>query len=88
MKKIAQGTQAAILDRVIQPGEGGWNKAAARSILDLQFKEKDVKRMAKLLERNQEGDLSADEAIELDNYRSIGRLIDLMKSRARQSLKS
>ena len=88
MQRIVKSSQAAILDRVIQPGAGGWSKAAARSVLDLQFKDKDLKRLTRLLERNQEGEITADEAIELDNYRSIGRLIDLMKSRARQSLKA
>ena len=88
MQKIVKGSQAAILDRVIQPGQGGWSKAAARSILDLQFKDTDLKRLAKLMERNQGGEITADESIELDNYRSIGRLIDLMKTRAPQSLQT
>jgi hypothetical protein len=81
-------SQAAILDRVIQPGLANWPPAAAQAILALSFDETDRKRMAFLLEKAKQGDLSNEEAEALENYRHIGKLLELMKSRARRSFKT
>ena len=42
--------------------------------------------MASLLEKAKQDDLSNEEAEALENYRHIGKLLELMKSRARRSL--
>ncbi len=81
-----ESSEAAILDRVIQPNLADWPPAAAEAILGIGFHEMDRERMTSLLEKTKEGELSNDEAEALENYRRIGRLLELMKSRARRSL--
>jgi hypothetical protein len=44
--------------------------------------------MVELLERSKAGELSDDEARELENYRHVGTTLELMQSRARLSLKA
>jgi hypothetical protein len=83
-----ESSQAAILDRVIQPDSGDWPRAAAEAILAIGFDETDRERMAFLLQKAKAGDLSDEEAEALENYRHIGKLLELMKSRARRSLQT
>jgi uncharacterized protein YnzC (UPF0291/DUF896 family) len=83
-----ESSQAAILDRVIHPDLADWPRSAAEAILSIGFDEKDQERMNSLLEKSKAGDLSKDEAEVLENYRHIGRLLELMKSRARHSLQA
>lgn len=82
-----ESTQAAILDRLIRPYSGDWPRAAAEAILGIGFDRKDEERMTLLLEKAKTGDLSNEEAEALENYRHIGKLLELTKSRARRSLK-
>ena len=78
----------AILNRVIQPHSGDWPRAAAEAIPGIGFDEIDRQRMTSLLEKAKAGDLSNEEAEALENYRHIGKLLELMKSRARRSLQT
>jgi hypothetical protein len=78
--------EAAILSRVFRPEAGGWPREAAEAILGLGFNAADCARMTQLLERAKSGDLSVEEAEELEHYHHVGRLLELMKSRARRSL--
>jgi hypothetical protein len=86
MNATMENSEAAILDRVFQPDAGGWSAAAAEAILSVGFHEADRQRMVGLLEKAQAGELLSEEAAALENYRHIGRLLELMKSRARRSL--
>jgi hypothetical protein len=79
-------TEAAILDRLISPASGSWSPAAAEAILSLRFGEDDQVRMTDLLELAKNGVISASDADELEHYRHVGKLLELMKSRARRSL--
>jgi len=81
-----ESTEAAILNRVIQPESGDWPRAAAEAILGIGFDPKDREVMTLLLEKAESGSLSTEEAEALENYRHIGKLLELMKSRARRSL--
>ncbi|MGH9906003.1 MAG: hypothetical protein ACRD8U_10545 [Pyrinomonadaceae bacterium] len=83
-----ESSEAAILSRVIQPDSVDWPLAAAEAILGMGFQETDLSRMTALLEKAKEGELSNDEAETLENYRHIGKLLELMKSRARRSLQA
>jgi chromosome segregation and condensation protein ScpB len=82
-----ESSEAAILDRVMRPNLGGWPRAAAEAILTVTFDPQDRERMSQLMEKAKAGDLSAEEAEEMENYRHVGRLLELMKSRARRSLR-
>ncbi|WP_395746155.1 hypothetical protein [Prosthecobacter sp.] len=79
-------TEAGILSRVIQPGTGGWDKAAATAILSFSFSEEDRDRMTLLLEKAKADTLNEAERTELKNFQKAGRTLELMKARARISL--
>lgn len=80
-------SEAAILGRIIHPERDDLSPDAARSILKLDFDEQDRARMHELAVRAQGGGLTEAELAELESYRRVGRLLDLMRSRARRSLK-
>ena len=88
MQDALDSTEAAILSRVIKPETGGWPRLAAEAILSVTFDERDRDRMTFLLEKAKAGNLSDAEAEEAEHYRHVGRLLELLKSRARQSLRS
>jgi hypothetical protein len=87
MSTTTDSREAAIWRRVIRPETAGWTRAGAEAILQLDFQEGDHERMVELLERAKGGELSEDEARELENYRHVGTTLELMQSRARLSLK-
>ena len=83
-----ESSEVAILDRVIQPDSGDWPREAAEAILAIGFNETDRERMTALLEKAKDGNLTGEESEALENYRHIGKLLELMKSRARRSLQA
>ena len=85
---MLENSEAAILDRVFQPDAGDWPRVAAEAIVRIGFAQTDQERMTLLLDKAKEEDLSAEEAEALENYRHVGRLLELMKSRARRSLQT
>jgi hypothetical protein len=80
-------SEAAIWARLIQPERDDLTGEAARSILRIRFGEEDRKLIHELLVKNQQGALSSEERVELENFRRAGYLLDLMHSKARRSLK-
>jgi Ran GTPase-activating protein (RanGAP) involved in mRNA processing and transport len=88
MSAQLESSEAAILSRVIQPDSGDWPQAAAKAILGIAFNETDRERMTILLEKAKAGDITNEESEALEHYRHIGRLLELMKSRARRSLQT
>ncbi len=80
-------SEAAIFGRVLEPEEATLDVAAARAILDLDFKQPDKDRMRALLAKAKKGTLTAKEKVEIDNYERVGHMLSLMKSKARRSLK-
>jgi hypothetical protein len=80
-------TEAAILSRLIEPERKGLSPDAARYILSLQFQDPDLARMKELAGKAQEGALTAGEEVELENYRHVGHLLTLLRSKARVSLR-
>jgi len=88
MNPAIDKSEAAILDRVFRPNAADWPRAAAEAILDIGFDPSDRLRMAQLMEMAKDGELSPEQIEELEHYRHIGRLLELMKSRARRSLQN
>ena len=88
MSAQLESSEAAILGRVIQPEAGNWPQAAAEAILGIGFNETDKGQMTALLEKAKAGDLTNEESEALEHYRHIGKLLELMKSRARRSLQT
>lgn len=87
MNATLESSEAAILDRVFRPDAGDWPPAAAEAILGVGFSQHDRDRMSGLLDKAKAGGLTPEEVETLENYRHIGRLLELMKSRARHSLR-
>ena len=72
---------------MIHPERGELSPEAARSILKITFEPRDLERMHELVVKGQEGALTDDDEEELDSYRRVGRLLDMMHSKARLALK-
>jgi hypothetical protein len=79
--------ESAILSRVINPESGDWSKVAAESILKLSFPPSDTARMNELAGKARDGALSPEEQAETEGYMRAGRLVELLQSKARVSLK-
>ena len=61
-----------------------WRNICSR----LNFDADDTERMNVLAERAREGNLTTEEAAELDSYLHVGSLLSILQSKARQLLKS
>lgn len=83
----AGNSEAAILSRVIRPNKGSWSREAAESILEFDFPAADIRRMNALAAKARRGTLSTADQVELENYQDVGRLMELLQSKARLSLK-
>jgi phosphate uptake regulator len=78
--------EAAILSRILKPEHDDLSPEAARSLLKLEFDPDDLSRMHELALRAQAGNLTDGEENELESYRRIGRLLEVIRSKARRSL--
>jgi len=88
MSSPLESSEAAILDRVFRPNAADWPQAVAEAILKIQFDPSDREKMTELMDKAKTGELTQEQAETLEHYRHIGRLLELMKSRARRSLRS
>jgi hypothetical protein len=79
--------EASILSRAIAPDRGTWSPSVAHGILSLTLSSADRDRMNELAAKASDGSLGADEQLEIESYRQACRLLDLMKAKARLSLK-
>lgn len=79
--------EAAIWERIIHP-QGAMTIDEARRIVELDFSDAEKQRMHELAERNRAGTLATGEEEELDDYCRVGNTLALLKSRARQVLKT
>jgi hypothetical protein len=79
--------QTAILARAIKPDQASWSEAASRSILDIKLTQEDNRRLEVLADKARQGTLTTEETAELDSYRHVGRILELMKAKAKISLK-
>ena len=79
--------EASILSRAIDPDSGTWAPNIAHGILSLALSAPDRERMNELAAKAREGSLGPDEQLEIESYRQACRLLDLMKAKARLSLK-
>ncbi len=87
MPVALEHTETAILDRAIGPAEANWPDVTARSLLEISLSAADAQRRDELAEKARQGALSAEETVELQNYGHVGRLLELMKAKARVSLR-
>ena len=85
-KPVAR-SEAAIWERIIHP-HGAMSREEAKRIVKLEFSADERQRMHELAERNRAGTIAPGEDEELDHFCRVGNTLSLMKSRARQVLKS
>jgi hypothetical protein len=78
--------EVAIWSRLLQPESGDLSPEAARAILKLDLGAQDRARKHELALGAQQGTLTEAEEGELDSYCRVGRLLDLMRSKARRTL--
>jgi hypothetical protein len=88
MSSSQRNDEASILSRAIAPDIGAWTPSVARGILSLALSSTDRERMNELAARSRDGSLGSDEQLEIESYRQACRLLDLMKAKARLSLKN
>ncbi|HWG47369.1 MAG TPA: hypothetical protein VN688_31690 [Gemmataceae bacterium] len=83
----AAEAEAAILSRLVKSNRADFSPEVAEALLKLDFDQVDHDRMHDLAVKSQEGSLTQAEEEELHSYRRIGYFVDLMRSKARISLK-
>lgn len=88
MIAASSNIEAELLRRVVDPQRAGWSQEAAHSILALSFTQEDLNRATQLAEKAGSGEITPEEQHEMESYRHVGRFLELIKSRARLSLKS
>jgi len=81
-------TSAAIMARVFEPEAPTFTPETARSVLRWTFRQDDRERVDALSMKAQEGSLTPEERVELDEYIRVSDLLALLKSKARLSLKT
>ncbi len=79
--------EVTILARVFDDERGLLPPELARSIIDVEFSERDKARMHDLVVRNQADTLTSAEKEELHAFAKAGTLLGILKSKARQTLK-
>ena len=87
MPTVSSNSDTAILSRLIRPDDDSLSAPAAKAWLEIHFEQSDLDRMHQLTTKNQDDKLTAKERHELDNYRRVSYMLDLMHSKARRSLK-
>ncbi len=83
----SETSEAAIFSRVWEDEKKALSLTVARHVLKLRFSAKDEARMHELAAKNCAGELTAEEADELDNFVKVGDLLALLQSKARQRLR-
>jgi hypothetical protein len=79
--------EVSILARVFDDEHGLLPPELARSIVDVEFSERDKARMHDLAVRNQADTLTPAEKEELYAFAKAGTLLGILKSKARKTLK-
>jgi hypothetical protein len=88
MSKLTGESFAEVWERTVQPDQADMPPDAARYFLKLQFTDEDRERMNALAAKARAGALAHEEEAELGNYMHLGWFLDLVKSKARLSLRS
>ena len=80
-------TATSLLERIIEPRQGGFSSEHARYVLSLDFSPEEQGRYAELAAKSGQGALSKSEEAELDEFVATNALLTLLQSKARNSLK-
>ena len=80
-------SEAAILERLVNPNAKNLPVSVARHILRMKFSKDDVARINELSAKAREGSLSPAEDDVLGSYLRVGHFLSMMKSKSRMALK-
>jgi len=86
MSTSAINTQASILERALGGDLSQMTPDTARFFLSMKLDEADERRANELAEKARGGLLSTDEQVEIDEYRRVGRVIEMLRLRAKIAL--
>jgi hypothetical protein len=86
-ESISHIDEAAILLRIFNTAFSDLAPEAARAILKIRLEEKDRERVNELVVKAQDGNLTSLEEFELESFRRVSRIVEMMWSKARISLK-
>ena len=78
--------QIGAIERMMQTASGQMNREAAEAILRWHFAESDQAKVAELSAKARRGELTSEEAAELDWYLLLGDFLSIVQSRARIGL--
>ena len=81
-------SDAAILSRLFGVESDHLTAEGAQALLTIRFEQRDLDRIHELVTKNQDERLTAAQRIELENYRRVSFLVDLVHAKARQALKT
>lgn len=86
MPTITASKEGNILSRVLRPERGDLPAEAAQWLLGVEFDPADRERITALYEKAREGNLSDAEDAELEDYGDVGRMLEMLRAKARVSL--
>ena len=76
-------TEAEILEDIIASTRPSLTPEAARSLLNLRFSKEGRLQIRRLLRKNNQGRITAEERIALQKYLRVGQFLDLMQAKAK-----
>jgi hypothetical protein len=79
--------RASILERIMEPGRGGFSQEFAREVLKFGFPPADHARYRELSEKAQTESLTEEEGAELDDYLNVNDFLTILKAKAEASLR-
>jgi hypothetical protein len=77
-----------ILGRALRRERGDLPRETAKWLLEVDFDPGDRERIAALYEKAREGTLTEEENAELEGYGDVGRLPEMLRAKAKASLKN
>lgn len=86
MPQTTLNTQSMILSRALSTAAESMSEELARYLLTIKLDPADESRANELAGKAREGVLSAEEQAEIDEYRRVGRVMEILRLRARKTL--
>ena len=86
MPTAVASNESAILSRILRPERGDLPVETARWLLGVDFDPSDRERIAALYGKAREGALTELEDAELEDYGDVGRMLEMLRAKARASL--
>ncbi len=86
MSQATLNTQTTILSRALSANAEPMGEELARYLLSIRLDPADEQRANELAEKSRDGLLSTEEDVEIDEYRGVGRVMEILRLRARKSL--